>query len=62
MRMIARRSGLPVLAILFFSGVLRGSTKPLFDEKANAHHDISVASANATKTRKNVVLVFGANW
>jgi hypothetical protein len=57
-----KRYALPILAVLFISGALMGSTKPLFNEKANAHHDISLAIANAAKAKKNIVIIFGANW
>lgn len=60
--MNAKRYGLPILAMLALSGALKGSTEALYDEKADAHHDVSVAMAKAAKARKNVVLVFGANW
>ena len=53
--------GFPMLILLLSSINLKGSDA-IYDEKADAHHDISVAIANAQKTGKYVVLVFGANW
>jgi thioredoxin 1 len=35
---------------------------PPYNEKANAHHDIAAAIARAGASKRNVVLVFGANW
>jgi len=35
---------------------------PIYDESANAHQQIAAAIAEATKSGKNVVLDFGANW
>jgi protein disulfide-isomerase len=33
-----------------------------YDEKANAHQQITAAVTEASKAHKNVILVFGANW
>ena len=37
-------------------------TAPIFDENADAHRDISAAVADAEVSKRNIVLVFGANW
>jgi hypothetical protein len=37
-------------------------TTPIYNEKANAHHDIAAAIANAGESKRNIVLIFGANW
>jgi protein disulfide-isomerase len=34
----------------------------VYDEKADARHDIAAAIVNAQASKKNIVLVFGANW
>jgi thiol-disulfide isomerase/thioredoxin len=34
----------------------------IYNEQADAHHDVAAAIANATGSKKNVVLIFGANW
>lgn len=60
--MNAKRYGLPILAMLVFSGALKGATEALYDEKADAQRNVSMAIAKAAKSRKNVVLIFGANW
>ena len=36
--------------------------QPFYDEKADAHHDVAAAVANAGASKRNIVLVFGANW
>ena len=38
------------------------SSSPIYDEKADARRDIAAAIANAKASKKNVVLIFGANW
>ena len=52
----------PILSLLFVAGALKGSSEPIYDEKADAHRDISTAIANAETAKKRIVLVFGANW
>jgi thioredoxin 1 len=54
------RNWVPML-LLLCSIAMKGSDA-LYDEKADAHRDISAAISNAQKSGKNVVLVFGANW
>lgn len=53
---------LPLLVLLLLGCARTESTAPIYDEKADAHRDISAAIANAEKAKKNVVLVFGADW
>ncbi len=38
------------------------SASPIYNEKADAHHDVAAAIANAESSQRNVVLIFGANW
>jgi thioredoxin 1 len=38
------------------------SPPDIYDQNADAHRDIAMAVANAAKTSRNVVLIFGANW
>jgi len=35
---------------------------PIYNEKADARHDIASAIANTDKDKRNIVLIFGANW
>lgn len=37
-------------------------SQTIFDEQANAPRDIAAAVAKASRTGRNVVLIFGANW
>ena len=37
-------------------------SQSIFDEKADAHQQIAAAISQASKTGKNVILDFGANW
>lgn len=39
----------------------QSSTAP-YDEKADAHRDVAAAIADAGASKRNIVLVFGANW
>ena len=39
----------------------QSSTAP-YDEKADAHRDVAAAIANAGASKRNIVLIFGANW
>ena len=37
-------------------------SQSIFDEKADAHQQIAAAIGEASKTGKNIILDFGANW
>src|SRR5262249_42535587 len=37
-------------------------SQSIFDEKASAHRQIVAAISEASKTGKNIILDFGANW
>jgi thioredoxin len=41
---------------------VNAASRPLYDEQANAREDIAAAVAKASRTGRNVVLIFGANW
>ena len=57
-----------VIAVLAVCGLLMGAvlaraaSQPVYDEHADARQDIAAAIARASKTGRNVVLIFGANW
>jgi protein disulfide-isomerase len=51
-----------ILVLLVSGAVLKDTTEPIYDEKADARSDISAALAHAAQAKKNVVLIFGANW
>jgi len=38
------------------------TTAPIYNEKADARRDVAAAIANANRSDKNIVLIFGANW
>jgi hypothetical protein len=52
------------LASVFILSTLSCAAKkaPLYDEKADASRDIASAVAVAETSKRNIVLVFGANW
>jgi protein disulfide-isomerase len=50
------------LVLFLLVGVTIAADQPPYDEKADAHQQIAAAIAEASKTHKNVILVFGANW
>jgi protein disulfide-isomerase len=51
-----------LLPLLLLAGVTIAAEQPPYDEKADAHQQIAAALVEASKTQKNVILVFGANW
>jgi len=61
--MTHRTYGLIILiTLLLFSARTQPATAPIYDEKADARHDIAAASTRAEAAKKNIVLIFGANW
>ncbi len=38
------------------------ASQPIYNDHANARQDIAAAVAEASKTGRNIVLIFGANW
>ena len=52
-----------ILFLLLFGCARRQfNSTPIYDEKADAHRDIAAATTNAEGSKKNIVLIFGANW
>jgi hypothetical protein len=49
-------------AVVIFVGSSVVADEPLYDEKADAHQQVTAALTEAAKTGKNIVLVYGANW
>ena len=49
---------IPMVAVAATQAV----SQSIFDEKADAHQQITAAIGEASKTGKNVILDFGANW
>ena len=50
------------LTLIGAAALAQTPSAPLYDEHADAHQAISAAIASASKTHKNIVLDFGANW
>jgi len=50
------------LILFFLASGCAGRQAPIYDEKADAHHDITAAIAIAEESKRNIVLIFGANW
>lgn len=54
---------LPIaVALLSASSLAKAAGETIYDEKADARQQIAVAMAEASRSGKNVVLIFGANW
>ncbi len=51
-----------VLILFFVALSCAAKQASVYDEKADARQDIAAAIANAEGSKKNIVLVFGANW
>jgi protein disulfide-isomerase len=51
-----------ILFLAVISGAAQQPSAPVYDEKADAHRDITAAVANAERSKRNIVLIFGANW
>ena len=50
------------LPLFLLAAMTMAAEQPPYDEKADAHQQITAAIAEASKAHKNVILVFGANW
>lgn len=62
---MTRHCGIPGLALIATLAVAARSAAadhPTYDESADAHQQIRAAIAQASRSGKNVVLDFGANW
>ena len=51
-----------ILLLLVIGCAAKQPTTPIYDEKADARHDIAAAITNAQRSNRNIVLIFGANW
>jgi len=56
------RSLILVLALVAVAAPADAASETIYDEKADAHKLISAAITEATRSHKNIVLDFGANW
>jgi thioredoxin 1 len=57
-----RNQVLILVATLAIAGLARAASEAIYDEKADAPKQVSAAIAEAGRSGKHVVLVFGANW
>lgn len=53
---------LPFLFLFAVGCAARQPSSSIYDEQADAHHDITAAIAAAEASKNNIVLIFGANW
>ena len=60
--MVCIKGLLRFLPLFLLTGVIIAAEQPPYDEQADAHQQIAAAIAEASKTHRNVILVFGANW
>jgi protein disulfide-isomerase len=60
--MLRPKDFLRFLPLVLLAGVTIAADQPPYDEKADAHQQITAAIAEASKAHRNVILVFGANW
>ena len=57
------RSQVSVLAaVIALTGLTRAASEAVYDEKTNAPKVVAAAIAEASRSGKRMVLVFGANW
>ena len=65
------RTGFLILFLVVFGcagrqpeagGAASKSSSSIYDEHADAQRDIDAAIANAEASKRNIVLIFGANW
>ena len=50
------------LPLVLLASLTITADQPPYDEKADAHQQITAAIAEASKAHRNVILIFGANW
>ena len=60
--MVNRKFGVLLFSVFVLGFARNQSRAPIYDEKADAHRDIAAAIAHAEGSKKNIVLIFGANW
>jgi len=49
--------GMATVSSMGFAG-----SRPIYDEHADARQQIAEAISQASKTERNIILIFGANW
>jgi hypothetical protein len=53
---------LAVCGLMLGAALVKAASNPIYDEQADARQDIAAAISQASKTNRNIVLIFGANW
>ena len=56
------KDSLRFLPLVLLASVTIAADQAPYDERVDAHGQITAAIAEASKAQKNVILVFGANW
>ncbi len=51
-----------ILLLMVIGCTTKQPTTSIYDEQADARHDIAAAISNAQGSNRNIVLIFGANW
>jgi thioredoxin 1 len=57
-----KTAGLVLCTTLVVAAAMCNAENQIYDERADAHEQIETAIAQASRSGKNVVLDFGANW
>ncbi len=58
-----RKRSAALAFVLLVAGLMGAQSEPVYDESADARREIKAAIARASeKGKRNVVLIFGANW
>ncbi len=55
-------AALAVCGLTMAAALATAASQPIYNEQADARRDIASAVSEASKTSRNVVLIFGANW
>ena len=55
-------AGLAICGLVMAAALAWSASQPIYDEHADARRDITSALTQASKTGRNIVLIFGANW
>jgi thiol-disulfide isomerase/thioredoxin len=57
-----KHAGFAAIAVMVGLSYASAADNPIYDEKADAHQQITAAIAEASGSGRNIVLDFGANW
>lgn len=57
-----KRASIAAAALMAMVATMPAADHPIYDEEADAHQQVQAAIVEASKSGKNVVLDFGANW